>query len=114
MLIVSLDGQVVFSLARGNDLGTNLRSGPYKDSPLAQAFDNASRLSNTEISVFEMYAPSNKVTAFMAAPLEKEGTIIGVLAARLDANQISPIAKDYLGLGKTGEISWDGESRTRW
>ena len=99
-----LDGQVIFSLAREDDLGTNLRSGPYKDSPLAQAFDNASLLLTAEISDFDFYPPSNKVAAFIAAPLEKEGTIIGVLAAQLDIDRISAIAGDYDGLGQTGEI----------
>ena len=104
LLLLSPDGQVIFSLAREADLGTNLRSGPYKDSPLAQAFDNASRLLTAEISDFDFYPPSNKVAAFIAAPLEKEGTIIGVLAAQLDIDRVSAIAGDYDGLGQTGEI----------
>jgi len=104
LLLLSPDGQVIFSLAREDDLGTNLRSGPYKDSPLAQAFDNASRLLTTEISDFEIYPPSHKVAAFIAVPLKKEGTIIGVLAAQLDIDRISAIAGDYMGLGQTGEI----------
>ena len=104
LLLLSPDGHVIFSLAREDDLGTNLRSGPYKDSPLAQAFDNASRLLTTEISDFEVYPPSRKVAAFIAVPLKKEGTVIGVLAAQLDIDRISAIADDYLGLGQTGEI----------
>ena len=104
LLLLSPDGQVIFSLAREADLGTNLRSGPYKDSPLAQAFDNASLLLTAEISDFDFYPPSKKVAAFIAAPLEKEGTIIGVLAAQLDIDRVSAIAGDYDGLGQTGEI----------
>ena len=44
------------------------------------------------------------MAAFIAAPLKKEGTIIGVLAAQLDIDRISAIAADYAGLGQTGEI----------
>ena len=104
LLLLSPDGQVIFSLAREADLGTNLRSGPYKDSPLAQAFDNASLLLTAEISDFDFYPPSKKVAAFIAAPLEKEGTIIGVLAAQLDIDRVSAIADDQDGLGQTGQI----------
>jgi PAS domain S-box-containing protein len=104
LLLLSPDGQVIFSLAREDDLGTNLRSGPYKDSPLAQAFDNASLLLTAEISDFVFYPPSKKVAAFIAVPLKTEGTIIGVLAAQLDIDRISAIAGDYMGLGQTGEI----------
>ena len=106
LLLLSLDGQVIFSLAREADLGTKLRSGPYKDSPLAQAFDKAcpSHTAEAEISDFDFYPPSNKVAAFIAAPLEKEGTTIGVLAAQFDIDGVSAIAGDYSGLGQTGEI----------
>ena len=64
LLLVSLDGQVIFTLAREDDLGTDLRNGPYKDSPLAQAFDNASTSLATEISDFAFYPPSNKAGRF--------------------------------------------------
>ena len=104
LLLLSPDGQVIFSLAREADLGTNLKSGLYKDSPLAQAFDSASLLLTAEISDFVFYPPSDKVAAFIAAPLEKEGTIIGVLAAQLDIDRVSAIVGDYNGLGQTGEI----------
>ena len=58
----------------------------------------------TEISDFAFYPPSNKAAAFIAAPLKKEGTIIGFLAAQLDIDRISAMANDYAGLGRTGEI----------
>jgi len=104
LLLLSLDGQVIFSLAREDDLGTNLGSGPCKDSPLARAFDNASMLSTVEISDFVFHPPSNKVAAFIAVPLENEGTIIGFLAAQLDNDRIHAIASDHAGLGQTGEV----------
>ena len=44
------------------------------------------------------------MAAFIAAPLEKEGSVIGVLAAQLDIDRISAISSDYAGLGQTGEI----------
>ena len=95
---------MIFSLARGNDLGTNLTVVSNKDSPLAKAFNNASILMKTEISDFEIYPPTKQIAAFIAAPLEEEGTIIGVLAAQIDIDRISAIAGDSLGLGQTGEI----------
>ena len=104
LLLLSCDGHVVFSVAREKDLGTDLKVGPYKESPLAQAFHNASRSLTTEIADFDFYAPSNRVAAFVATPLKKEGKVAGLLAAQLDLDQISAIASDYAGLGQTGEI----------
>ena len=104
LLLISPDGQVIFSLDRERDLGTNLRSGPYKDTPLAQAFVSASTSLSTEMSDFEFYPPSNKVAAFVATPVEKERTVIGVLVAQLDIDRIAAIVGDYAGLGQTGEI----------
>ena len=104
LLLVSLDGQVIFSVAREDDLGTNLRTGLYKNSPLAQAFDKA-RLSRTAaISEFITHPPIKKLAAFIAIPLEQDGTSIGVLAARLDIDGALAITGDYTGLGQTGEI----------
>ena len=106
---------MIFSLAREEDLGTKLRSGPYKDSPLAQAFDKAcpSHTAEAEISDFVFYPPSKKVAAFIAAPLKKEGTTIGVLAAQLDIDRVSAIAGDYAASARPGRSSWDGKLATR-
>ena len=105
LLMVSLDGRVIFTLAREDDMGTKPRNGPYKDSPLAQAFDHAwPSHTRTEISDFALYPPSNKLAAFIAAPMEKEGTTIGFLVAQLGIDRISAMASDCAGLGRTGEI----------
>ena len=93
-----------FFLAREEDLGTDLSSGPYKDSPLAQAFDGASRLHAVEVSDTAFMPPGKKETAFIAAPLDNEGTIVGVLAAQLDIDRVFALTRDYAGLGQTGQI----------
>ena len=75
LLLISLDGQVIFSLDREDDLGTNLRSGPYKDSPLAQAFENASELAqNGDLGICFLSAEPQG-GRFHRGTLGKEGTI---------------------------------------
>ncbi len=104
VLLLSLSGEVLFSVARDQDLGTNVKIGVYRGSPLARAFENASMLLETEMSHFAPYPPSKEVTAFIAAPLEKNGGLVGVVAVRFDMQPIVAILQDYAGLGQSGEV----------
>ncbi|MCP4411027.1 MAG: PAS domain S-box protein, partial [Gammaproteobacteria bacterium] len=50
--------------------------------------------------------------AFVAAPILREGKLIGVVALQVGSGKINEMVKDYSGLGKTGEIvvaSKDGD-----
>jgi PAS domain S-box-containing protein len=104
VLLLSVGGDVLFSAARDRNLGANVRTGACKDTPLARAFENASLLLETEMSPFAPYPPDNEATAFIAAPVEKDGATIGVLAVRLGTQRIAAIREDHAGLGRTGEV----------
>lgn len=103
LFLISPEGDVVFSLVHEDGFGTNLNSGPYRDSQLAEAFKSASTLRLSNISEYRYYPPSKARAAFVTAPALAQESLNGVVAAQLDVRQINQLAADYSGLGATGE-----------
>ena len=104
LFLIAPSGNVVFTVARENDLGTNLKTGPYRNTPLARVFDRANTLLETEVSDFEFYEPSQAPGSFVASPIMTGKGLVGVVALQIDTSDIYRFATDYHGLGKTGEI----------
>lgn len=103
LYLIAPDGRVVFSVDRGEDLGTDLKNGLYRRTELAKAFDRAITMLETGISDFDYYPVTNEPAAFIASAILHKGMIIGVVALRLNNDEIYHIINDYIGLGKTGE-----------
>ena len=103
LFLISPEGDVLFTVAKEDDLGTNLKTGPYKDSELAKVFERAKTLLETNMSDYRYYLPSDEPAAFIAAPVLSEGKLIGVVALQVDNDEIRAIVNDYAGLGETGE-----------
>ncbi|MGR3316967.1 MAG: ATP-binding protein [Candidatus Anammoxibacter sp.] len=103
LFLVNKEGDVIFTMAKEEDYGTNLLTGPFKDTQLAKTFKDAIRLSSPGLSPFEYYPPSNEITSFTGMPIWNEGKLIGALCTQLDAKKIFEFAGNYIGLGDTGE-----------
>lgn len=103
LFLISQEGDSIFSVQRGEDLGSNYYTGPYKESELAQVFDSAKTLLTTGISDFAYYPATNEPAAFIAAPVLKDNIVIGVVALQVSNKEIYEVVNNYAGLGKTGE-----------
>lgn len=112
LFLIDAAGDVIFSVAEEADLGTNLVSGAYASSNLAQAFREAIR-GQTVLVDFAPYAPSgNEPAGFVATPIPRtDGTPAGVLAFQLSTEQISNIMGEATGMGETGESYLLGADR---
>ena len=123
-MLVDPDGNVVYTAYKGVDLGTNLLTGPYKDSGLEQSFRDVLR-SNTVNAVslvdFEPYAPSYDVpTGFGLSPIGVDGQLSGVLIVQLPTQNINAVMTSngqwaQTGLGESGEsylVGPDGTLRS--
>ncbi|MCP3942365.1 MAG: methyl-accepting chemotaxis protein [Desulfobacteraceae bacterium] len=103
-------GHVMYSVARENDLGTNLKTGPFKNSGLARLWSKVVATQKTTMTDYSDYAPSNAPAAFLGAPvMDSEGRIIGVIALQVSTRQIDAIMQNNIGMGKTGETYLVGE-----
>ncbi|TPX05984.1 HAMP domain-containing protein [Schumannella luteola] len=121
-LLLDTDGDVVYSAYLGADLGTNVRTGPYRDSALAKAYDAVlatNSVDATRFTDFERYVPSlNSPTAWALSPIgDRDGRVTGVLALQIPVETINDVmtgdegwAKQ--GLGETGEVYLAGDDRT--
>jgi signal transduction histidine kinase len=103
LFLISPNGDAVFSMMKGEDLGSNYKTGIYRDSELAKVFDRASTLLETQMSDFGYYQATNQPAAFIAAPVIRDGTVLGVVALQMSNEEIYELAQDYTGLGETGE-----------
>jgi PAS domain S-box-containing protein len=116
-LIDSRDGRIVYSVFKEIDYATSLKTGPYKNTNLAKAFNrvvfNAYTGTADDVTVsvadFEPYTPSYGVPAgFIAAPIYNQDKLIGVLAFQMPVDHINGIMSSHnswkdVGLGESGE-----------
>ncbi|MEJ2199635.1 MAG: methyl-accepting chemotaxis protein [Desulfuromonadaceae bacterium] len=103
VFLMSVEGAVVYTVAREGDLGADLRGGKLKDSGLARAFRGALQ-GSLAFDDFKPYAPSNdEPAAFLAGPVKKNGKLIGVVAIQMPLDAVNEIMLQRAGLGKTGE-----------
>ncbi|MEA1922845.1 MAG: methyl-accepting chemotaxis protein [Pseudomonadota bacterium] len=97
-------GHVMYSANRESDLGSNLETGPYKDSGLARIWRAVSASGKVEMLDFSFYEPIRKAAAFLGTPiLGEEGDVKAVLAIMLDGSQLDRIVGNYAGMDESGE-----------
>ena len=103
-LMCKAHGHVMYTAEREDDLGTNLKVGPFKDSGLAKLWSRVLKEKRTIIVDFSHYAPSNGAAIFIGAPVfDKDGEIYAVLALQISTKEIDAIMQERAGMGKTGE-----------
>ena len=111
-LIEPENGNVVYSVHKETEYGTNLFNGPYRNSGLASVAQKAMTLPPGEVAVADYgnYTPSYGLpAAFVGAPVYDDNKVIGVLAFQLPAEKINMIMSTSEGLGETGESMLLGE-----
>ncbi|MCK5068902.1 MAG: cache domain-containing protein, partial [Desulfocapsa sp.] len=103
-MICAAHGHVMYSATKEVDLGTNMRTGPYKDSGLAKVWAKTVKARAVSIVDFEPYAPSdNAPAAFVGVPMFQGDTLRGVMVVQLSIDQINHVMGIRAGLGKSGE-----------
>jgi diguanylate cyclase (GGDEF)-like protein/PAS domain S-box-containing protein len=103
VFLISNQGDIVFTIKHEADFGTNLLTGIYKKTELAQVFIKASKLLKVSFSSYRYYAPSNEDAAFVAAPVVRENRLVGVVALQLNSKVFQQVVQDNMGLGNTAE-----------
>ncbi|MEM7565356.1 MAG: hypothetical protein AAF353_20315 [Pseudomonadota bacterium] len=113
LYLISPDGDIVFSTQQREDYATNLGTGPYRNTHLAQIFLRTISLFDMGISERRPYAPAgDNLVEFIAVPIFRHMRFNGVLVAQLDSKLNSKKFSDYNGLGNSGEVvfaEYDGE-----
>ncbi|MBP0018813.1 MAG: HAMP domain-containing protein [Cyanobacteria bacterium SBLK] len=112
-LINHKTGDIVYSTHKEVDFGTNIDTGPYRRSSLAEVVekvrDNPEK-GAIQIADFKIYRPSfGKPAVFLAAPIYNGPHFIGIIAVELALEKLDRVISDEGdwegdGLGKTGEV----------
>ncbi|HEY9705768.1 MAG TPA: HAMP domain-containing protein, partial [Allocoleopsis sp.] len=111
-LIDPSTGNIIYSLLKETDFGTNIFTGPYSKSNLAQSVSaviDAKRKNYSKIVDFAPYKPSYDAPAsFIATPIFEQSNLIGVLAFQISLDKVNQVMTGNKkwrkeGLGETGE-----------
>lgn len=98
-------GDVLFSVAGEDDLGTNLKHGVYRHTGLAQVWQAVVATGKAAYFDFAPFEPSGGSEAFfIAQPIRDQDKIVkGVMAFQFSPEQVTRIVAAREGMGTTGE-----------
>jgi methyl-accepting chemotaxis protein len=108
VFLINTRGDLVYTVYKENDFGTNLRTGQWKDTGLAEVFNEVMKPQFEGIAFrnFAPYAPSaNAPASFIATDITKNGRKIGVLAFQMPIERISAVMNSDNILGSSGKVS---------
>ncbi|OBB17945.1 cyclase [Mycolicibacterium setense] len=110
-LLLDTAGNVVYTAYKGVDLGTNILTGPYRQSLLRDGYEKtleSNAVDYVGITDFGDYQPADEPTAWMMAPVGPPGRVEGVLALQFPISEINRLMTadkqwETAGMGATGE-----------
>lgn len=90
LFLIDTEGNILYTVAKEDDLGTNLLGGSYADTRFAQACRAALHDGKPHFSDLEHYKPSGGIVAgFMCIPMRDEaGSMVGMMALQLRLQSI--------------------------
>lgn len=110
-LLLDTAGNVIYTAYKGIDLGTNILTGPYRQSLLTDAYQKtlaSNTIDYVGVTDFADYQPADEPTAWMMAPVGPPGRVEGVLALQFPISKINRLMTadqqwETAGMGATGE-----------
>lgn len=108
IFLFDLKGNLIYSVFKELDYATNMNSGEWKGTDLANAFRASAKKQSpgsTAFFDFKPYAPSFGAPAsFISTPvLNDAGKAIGVLAFQMPIGRLNKIMQAKAGMGESGE-----------
>ena len=117
MLLISRQGDILFSIAAQDDLGTNLFHGAHAGTRFAAAVRKTLEDGYSTFSDLELYGPSGGEPAsfLIQAMVDEDGERVGAMAVQHSLALVDRLMHDTVGLGRDGEsylIGADGLLRS--
>ena len=120
IFLIDKAGDLVYSVYKEADYATNLNTGEWKETDLANAYRAALETEIGSISFFDFapYGPSYDAPAsFISSPIpDGRGGIAGVLVYQMPADGLNETMSSLAGLGDTGQayiVGRDNQLRTQ-
>jgi class 3 adenylate cyclase len=111
-MLLDTRGNLVYSVNKGPALGTNILTGPYRESNLRDAYEKAMGANSVDfvwITDFQPFQPQLGVPiAWLVSPISSAGKTDGVLALPLPISKVNRIMTadkqwEAAGMGETAE-----------
>ena len=104
LLLITPGGDVFYSVARGQDYGTNLISGGFAETGMGRLFRKILESETFGFVDFMPYPPAGgEPRAFIGQPVVHSGNVELVVALQLAPDTIDRVMQERSGMGKTGE-----------
>jgi len=114
LLLITTEGDIVYSVQKGADLGMNAGEITLKRSSLGISFEKVLEKKDTAIFMgdFSAYAPAGgEQAAFMTARMkDRFNKVLGYVAIRIAVDKFNAIVQQRTGMGETGESFLVGRS----
>jgi len=97
LFLIDTEGNILYSVARESDLGSNLFTGPMANTLFAESAKVTLKTGQARFSDIERYRPSNnKLAGFLTAPLLDEyGTKVGLFAIQIRLDKLFQKIRDF-------------------
>jgi len=111
IFFIDAQGNILYTVAKENDLGTNLFSGKYSTTNFATACKKALKTGHPVFSTYESYAPSKGVVSgfLIGVIIDDKGNKIGLIAFQEPITRINRISQRAISLGHTAELYLIGQ-----
>lgn len=119
-IVEPTQGYIVYSVFKELDFATSLKFGPYKNTGIAEAFNEGLNLNKGEtyLTDFEAYLPSyNNAASFISTPIYEGNKLLGVLIFQMPIDRLNNLMTQKekwaeSGFGESGEIYLVGQDKT--
>lgn len=93
LFLIDADGNILFTVIRESDLGTNIFDGPYAHTRFARSIKVSLDTGRTKFSDLEHYIHSNnQVTGFLTTPIfDDQGNKLGLFAIQIKMKRINKL-----------------------
>lgn len=108
VFLINKEGDIVYTVFKERDYGTNVLNGQWKDTDISNAFKDTRKDAQDTVHYYDFraYAPSNDVPAsFISAPvLDENKQFMGTLVFQMPAGKINNIFNHTDEIGKTSAV----------
>ena len=104
VFLIRPNGEIVLATGMSIPVGENVLTSPLAATGLGRAISTAVMTLGTEQSDLAIFEPDQRPATFIATPVFSDGILRGILAERLNVEEIDRVVGDLSGLGRTGEM----------
>ncbi|MDX1297389.1 MAG: methyl-accepting chemotaxis protein [Pseudomonas sp.] len=101
--LISADGQVIFSVLRGDDYQQNLSQGAWREQSMGRLFNASLNNRKSLISDLAINPQTGEPSQFLITPIISDGELIALLMLELPIEPLNSVMQTRQGLGDAGE-----------